>query len=83
MSQLSSKFQRVGSLPRAAGGNTYAGFSLEAGRIGERPELPASGGFRNSLGFFFGADTVLDPLYLGYGWARAGNSSFYQFLGRP
>jgi NTE family protein len=76
-------FHRVGALPRAAGGNTYAGFSFEAGRVGERPELPASGGFHNSLGLFFGADTILGPLYLGYGWAQAGHSSFYLFLGRP
>ena len=76
-------YQRIGSLPRAAGGNTYAGISLEAGRIGERPELPASGGFRNSIGAFFGADTILGPLYLGYGWAKAGHSSLYLFLGQP
>jgi NTE family protein len=45
-------------------------------------QCSVSGGFRSSLGLFFRADTILGPLYLGYGWAQAGNSSFYLFLGR-
>ena len=38
---------------------------------------------RKDGSLFIGADTPLGPLYLGYGHAEDGNSSWYFFLGRP
>jgi NTE family protein len=32
---------------------------------------------------FFGADTPIGPVYLGYGLTSGGHSSAYFFLGRP
>ena len=61
----------------------YAGFSLEAGKYGT-PLVPGSlTGTLKSASVFLGADTPIGPLYLGYGHAADGNSSFYLFLGRP
>ncbi|MBS0326620.1 MAG: patatin-like phospholipase family protein [Proteobacteria bacterium] len=61
----------------------YAGGSLEAGRM-ERPLVPGSPtGFLKSVSAFLAADTLLGPLYLGYGWAADGNRSAYLYLGRP
>jgi NTE family protein len=61
----------------------YAGFSLELGKYGP-PLVPGSfTGTLKSGSVFLGADTPIGPLYLGYGRAVDGNSSWYLFLGRP
>ena len=61
----------------------YSGFSLEASRIG-RPLVPGnSDDWLRSAAIFIAADSPLGPVYLGYGHAEDGNSSFYFYLGRP
>ncbi|MGE5090144.1 MAG: patatin-like phospholipase family protein [Candidatus Levyibacteriota bacterium] len=61
----------------------YAGASLEAGRM-EQPLVPGSPtGLLKSAAVFVGLDSVLGPLYLGYGRAADGNRSAYLYLGRP
>ena len=61
----------------------YAGFSLEAGKYGT-PVVPGNpSGLLTSASVFLGADTPIGPMYLGYGRAADGNSSFYFYLGRP
>jgi NTE family protein len=61
----------------------YGGLSLEAGRIGN-PLVPGnSEDWLKSASIFVGSDSPLGPLYLGYGRAQDGNSSFYLYLGRP
>ena len=62
---------------------TYAGGSLEYGNAWrQRGDVDVEDGiFAGSL--FVGADTVLGPIYLGYGHAEAGNRAFYLMLGRP
>jgi NTE family protein len=59
----------------------YGGVSLETGRYGE-PLVPGNPTGRvNSLGLFIGIDTLVGPVYLGYGRAGDGSQSFYFFLG--
>ena len=61
----------------------YAGFSLEAGRVGG-PLVPTNPtGLLKSGSLFVAADTFLGPVYLGYGYAAGGSRSFYLYLGRP
>ena len=61
----------------------YAGVSLEAGRM-DKPLVPGSPtGTLTSIGVYLGVDSLLGPLYLGYGWAADGNRSAYLYLGRP
>jgi NTE family protein len=61
----------------------YSGFSLEAGRIGN-PLVPGnSEEWLKSASIFIASDSPLGPIYLGYGRAQDGNSSFYFYLGRP
>jgi NTE family protein len=61
----------------------YAGFSVEAGRVG-KPLVPGGPeGLLKSGSLFLGVDSPIGPLYLGYGRAADGNSSLYLFLGRP
>jgi NTE family protein len=61
----------------------YAGFSLEAGRVGA-PLVPGSPtGLLKSMAAFLGIDSPVGPLYLGYGRAAGGSYAFYLFLGKP
>ncbi|MDQ0143069.1 patatin-like phospholipase family protein [Cupriavidus necator] len=61
----------------------YAGFSLEAGRVGD-PLVPGSPtGLLKSGSVFLALDSPLGPLYLAYGRAAAGTFSFYLYLGKP
>jgi NTE family protein len=62
----------------------YAGFSLEYGNVYEdRDDIslaPDEALLAGSV--FLGLDTVLGPVYLGYGHAEQGNDSIYLYLGR-
>ena len=61
----------------------YGGVSLEAGRY-ESPLVPGNtSGTLKSVALFVAGDTLLGPVYLGYGWAADGTRSLYLFLGRP
>lgn len=61
----------------------YAGFSLEAGRVGA-PLVPGGPtGLLKSGSLFLALDSPLGPFYLAYGRAAGGSYSFYLFLGKP
>ena len=50
----------------------------------EKPLVPGSSdGWLKSSALYIGMDTLVGPLYLGYGWAADGNRSAYLYLGRP
>ncbi|MEO0617589.1 MAG: patatin, partial [Pseudomonadota bacterium] len=61
----------------------YAGLSLEAGNVwDDRGEVDASSLlFAGAL--FFGADTVLGPVYLAWGLAEGGEDTVFLTLGNP
>lgn len=70
-------------LPGSLFEGAYSGVSLEAGRIGN-PLVPGnSEDWLKSASIFIATDSLLGPVYLGYGRAQDGNSSFYFYLGRP
>jgi NTE family protein len=61
----------------------YAGFSLEAGRLGG-PLVPGGvSGLLKSAAAFVAVDTPVGPIYLGYGKAAGGAGAVYFYLGRP
>ena len=61
----------------------YGGLSFEGGKVGD-PLVPGSPqGWLTSGSIFVSADSPLGPVYLAYGRAKDGNSSFYFFLGNP
>jgi NTE family protein len=61
----------------------YGGFSLEAGKYGD-PLVPGNPtGLLKSGSVFVAADSPIGPVYLGYGHAQDGNSSWYFYLGLP
>ncbi|MGQ9831562.1 MAG: patatin-like phospholipase family protein [Thermochromatium sp.] len=62
---------------------TYAGGSLEVGNVWNRRRDIDWDSLRVGGSLFVGADTLIGPLYLGYGQADSGNGALYLFLGRP
>ena len=73
------RFVRV---PRPFGTGIYAGASLEAGNVWKDAGDVGVDGLRYASSVFIGADTLLGPLYLGFGLAEGGVSSAHICLGR-
>ncbi|QJR10430.1 Outer membrane protein assembly factor BamA [Usitatibacter rugosus] len=76
-------YYRMGELPRGLGGNWYLGTSLEAGNAWARRSDVTFSDVRKAVSVFLGLDTLLGPLYIGYGHTFSGGSAAYLFLGRP
>jgi NTE family protein len=76
-------YYRVGELPRALGRSWYAGISLEAGNAWVNRADMSPGNMRKAASVYLGFDTVIGPLYLGWGHTFGGDSALYLFLGRP
>jgi len=74
---------RIASLPTRLGRGVYVGGAFETGRVWARREDVGFDGIRPAGGLFVGADTVLGPVYGGFGVGYGGNTSLYLFLGRP
>jgi NTE family protein len=60
----------------------YAGFSLEAGGVYDTGDPVSWPSLRRAGSIFVGADTVLGPAYLGYGYEESGQQSAYIIIGR-
>jgi len=75
-------YWRMGQLRGAMGGDWYAGFSLEAGRVSRRADEDRAE-VHKAASLFLGLDSLIGPLYLAYGKTFGGESAFYLFLGRP
>ncbi len=81
------KFARVMYYHRIFQGSllegVYGGLSLEVGQVGA-PLVPGSPeGVLESGCIFFGADSPIGPVYIGYGRSMDNNSSVYLYLGKP
>jgi NTE family protein len=74
---------RIASLPTRVGRGVYLGGVFETGRVWGRREETGFDGIRPAGGVFLGADTVLGPIYGGFGVGYGGNTTLYVFLGRP
>jgi len=67
----------------ALGRGFYTGAFAQAGEVWLDPEQIDLGDLTYSGTIFAGLDTVLAPVYLGWGVAEGGNDEFYLFIGRP
>lgn len=74
---------RIASLPTRLGRGVYLGGTFEVGRVWARREETGFDGIRPAGGLFVGADSVLGPIYAGFGVGYGGNTSLYVLLGRP
>jgi len=73
---------RLGSLPPAAGNGFYLGVSIEAANAWETRDEVSLGDLRRAGSLAFGADTVVGPVYVGWGRNSLGNDAWYLYLGR-
>lgn len=72
---------RLGQLP-LFGNGVYAGLSVETGNAWAAARDVRGSALRRSGAVLFGADTLLGPLYFGWGSTSGGKDSFYLMLGR-
>ncbi|MEP7154906.1 MAG: patatin-like phospholipase family protein [Betaproteobacteria bacterium] len=75
--------RRIGLFDNTFGRNMYAGLTAEYARVAGNQDTLADAPTLNSYGAFLGVDTLIGPLYLGYGRTKNRNSIFYVFLGQP
>ena len=74
---------RVASLPTSlTGGALYLGVSAESGNAWDEASEISARNLRYGGTLFAGLDTILGPLYLGYGRADRGRDAWYLFLGQ-
>ncbi len=76
-------FRQVGRIPAPFGSGIYLGAGLEAGNVWEDNNELDLGDLRYAGLLFAGLDTVLGPVYLGYGRTDRSEDAYYLFLGRP
>ncbi|MCD4690245.1 patatin-like phospholipase family protein [bacterium] len=72
---------RLLRLPSPFGLGVYAGASLEAGNVWGDERAATVAGLRYAGSVFVGAQTLLGPIYLGFGLTEHGDSSAYISLG--
>ena len=61
---------------------TYIGASLESGNVWQNEDDIGFDSLVTSGSVFIGVDSLLGPIYLGYGMAENSNDSFYFYLGK-
>ena len=75
-------YKKFGVLPRGLGTAMYIGGSVETGNVWQNGSDIALADMTWAGSIFFGADTVLGPLYLAYGHAQGNTASLYLVLGQ-
>jgi NTE family protein len=60
----------------------YAGFSLEAGAVYAANDPVTWPSLRRAASVFVGADTIVGPAYLGYGYSGDGSDVVYLIIGQ-
>ena len=78
-----SSYYRLAKLPSLVGSGVYAGASIETGNVWQRTDDIDAGSLVWSGSLFAAADTILGPIYLGWGLAEGGNNTFFLSLGLP
>ena len=73
----------MSNLQNPFGKHIYAGVSAEMGRASGNVGFLSDGKLKSSYGVFAGFDTLLGPLFFGYGKAPQRSANFYFFLGQP
>jgi NTE family protein len=75
-------YWQITELPSLLGSGVYVGGALEAGNAWADIDDAEFGELLGAGVVFLGAETILGPVYLGYGRAEGGEDSFYLRLGR-
>ena len=73
-------YRRFGNMPTQIGRGIYAGFSAETGRIND-VLMKDPWDWSSSAAVFWGADTILGTLVIGYGYSSLGQGNAYLTIG--
>jgi len=73
---------QVATFNPALGRHLYFGLVGETGQAWQKEDEPSLDDLILGFTTYLGAETLLGPIYLGYGNAEGGFHSFYMFLGR-
>ncbi|MDJ0837316.1 MAG: patatin-like phospholipase family protein [Acidobacteriota bacterium] len=73
-------YRRLTDLPPVLGLGLYAGLGLEAGNVWDGLDFVDSNDLKTGFNGFLGAETILGPMFLGYGRTE-GEDSFHFVLG--
>ena len=73
----------LGQLPIGLRGDMRIGIALETGKVDGRYSELKLEGWQNSIAAYFGGETPLGPVFIGYGYSQQGMSSIYLFIGTP
>ncbi len=74
---------RVSKLPSLVGSGVFAGATVEAGNVWNRTEDVHLSSLIWAGSLYAAAETILGPVYLGWGFADKGRNTFYFSLGLP
>jgi len=66
---------------KAFGNDLYGGISAETGNVWQKRSDVSSQDLRYSGCVFVGADSLIGPVYLGYGYSEGGNNALYFYIG--
>jgi NTE family protein len=76
---LGAYYRRIGNFSRMP---VYAGITLEVGNVWDTRDAISLDDSLGGGSIWLGADTVVGPVYVGYGRAEGGAESFYFYVGR-
>jgi NTE family protein len=75
-------YLRIGKIGAPLGGNIYLGVLGEVGHTWDLNRTTALEALRTGATGFLGAETLLGPIYLGYGWTDGGDDLVYFYMGK-
>jgi NTE family protein len=75
-----SYYMQYASLPAQIGRGLYMGLSLETGRINDQL-MEDPWGRVNAGSIFWGADTILGAVYIGFGYSSLNQNAWYLMIG--
>ncbi len=76
-------YYKYDRLPPQLGTGLYLGGTAEVGRMNGPNDPLLTNEYLGGFSVFWGADTIIGPVYVAYGRSTAGYDSFYFLLGRP
>lgn len=74
-------YEKIDELPSFIGSGIYAGFTVELGGAWAEASDIDFNSARWGTSLFLGADTILGPLYFGYGLGEGNEQSLYLYMG--
>jgi NTE family protein len=76
-----TSYRRIGDMPTQIGRGIYAGLTLEGGRIND-PLMKDPWDWISAASVFWGTDTILGAISIGYGYSSLGQGSAYLIIGQ-